>query len=185
MSLAWEANDLYGGGRQAAQIKDPRLQAAYMDLLYGDPATRMTLGFNIARYNIAGGDDPVHTHMRPDARMEGYQSGPGAAFDWTRGPESLIPELVLHRQSNVYTMMSLYTMIDRANCMRTNIEIDDELLSQAMTATGLATKRATVEEGLRLLVRLRKQTKALTELKGSGWEGDLGEMRQGRPSRRS
>ncbi len=76
-------------------------------------------------------------------------------------------------------------MIDRAFAMRTNIEIDDELLSQAMTATGLATKRATVEEGLRLLVRLRKQTKALAELKALGWEGDLGEMRQGRPPRRS
>ena len=34
--------------------------------------------------------------------------------------------------------------------MRANIEIDDELLSQAMMATGLSTKRATVEEGLRL-----------------------------------
>ena len=69
--------------------------------------------------------------------------------------------------------------------MRTNIEIDDELLSQAMRATGLSTKRATVEEGLRLLVRVRKQAKALRELKGLGWEGDLDEMRQGRPSRRS
>jgi Arc/MetJ family transcription regulator len=69
--------------------------------------------------------------------------------------------------------------------MRTNIEIDDELLSQAMTATGLATKRAPVEEGLRLLVGLRKQTKALTELKGLGWEGDLGDIRQGRPPSRS
>ena len=48
--------------------------------------------------------------------------------------------------------------------MRTNIEIDDELLSQAMTATGLSTKRATVEEGLRLLVRVREQTRALAEL---------------------
>jgi Arc/MetJ family transcription regulator len=69
--------------------------------------------------------------------------------------------------------------------MRTNIEIDDKLLSQAMAATGLSTKRATVEEGLRLLVRVRKQAKALTELKGLGWEGDLDEMRQGRPPRRS
>ncbi len=69
--------------------------------------------------------------------------------------------------------------------MRTNIEIDDELLSQAMKATGLSTKRATVEEGLRLLVRVRKQAKALAELKGLGWEGDLDEMRQGRPPRRS
>jgi O-glycosyl hydrolase len=84
MSLAWEANDLYGGGRRAAQIKDPAQQSAYMDLLFGDPTTRLTLGFNIARYNIGGGDDPTHTHMRPDAQMEGYQPGPDAAFDWNR-----------------------------------------------------------------------------------------------------
>jgi Arc/MetJ family transcription regulator len=67
--------------------------------------------------------------------------------------------------------------------MRTNIEIDDELLSRAMTASGLPTKRATVEEGLRLLVR--GQVEALTQLKGLGWEGDLDEMRQGRPPARS
>ena len=65
--------------------------------------------------------------------------------------------------------------------MRTNIEIDDELLQQAMTAAGLSTKRATVEEGLRLLVRVRKQAEALVELKGLGWESDLDEIRQGRP----
>lgn len=64
--------------------------------------------------------------------------------------------------------------------MRTNIEIDDALLSRAMKSSGLATKRATVEEGLRLLVRLRNQTKALAELKGLGWDGDLDDMRQGR-----
>jgi Arc/MetJ family transcription regulator len=64
--------------------------------------------------------------------------------------------------------------------MRTNIEIDDKLLTQAMKATGLSTKRATVEEGLRLLVRMRKQVKALANLEGLGWEGDLDEMREGR-----
>lgn len=69
--------------------------------------------------------------------------------------------------------------------MRTNIEIDDELLAQAMKAAGLSTKRATVEEGLRLLVRVRGQAKALAELKGLGWEGDLDEMRRGRRPRRS
>jgi Arc/MetJ family transcription regulator len=69
--------------------------------------------------------------------------------------------------------------------MRTNIDIDDELLSQAMAAAGLSTKRATVEEGLRLLVRVRKQAKALAELKGLGWEGDLDDMRRGRLPRRS
>ena len=84
MSLAWEANDVYGGGRQPAQIRDPDVQNQYMDLLYGDPALRLTLGFNIARYNIAGGDDPTHKHMRADAQMEGFQTGPNAPFDWTR-----------------------------------------------------------------------------------------------------
>jgi len=64
--------------------------------------------------------------------------------------------------------------------MRTNIEIDDKLLSSAMAASGQTTKRATVEEGLRLLVRIRKQAKALADVKGLGWEGDLDKMRQGR-----
>jgi Arc/MetJ family transcription regulator len=68
--------------------------------------------------------------------------------------------------------------------MRTNIEINDELLSEAMAAAGLPTKRATVEEGLRLLVRVRRQTGALQDLKGLGWEGNLDQMRQGRSHRR-
>jgi Arc/MetJ family transcription regulator len=67
--------------------------------------------------------------------------------------------------------------------MRTNIEIDDELMAEALRVTGLPTKRAVVEEGLRLMVRLRKQAQALRALKGLGWEGDLDEMRQDRPSR--
>lgn len=65
--------------------------------------------------------------------------------------------------------------------MRTNIDIDDNLLSRAMAASGHKTKRATVEEGLRLLVQVRRQVKALAQLKGLGWMGDLNEMRQGRP----
>jgi len=84
MSLAWEANDLYGGARQPARITDPAIQGHYMDLLFGDPAKDLTLGFTIARYNIGGGDDPSHHHMRPDAQMEGFQPAAGAAFDWSR-----------------------------------------------------------------------------------------------------
>jgi Arc/MetJ family transcription regulator len=69
--------------------------------------------------------------------------------------------------------------------MRTNIEIDDALLSQAMTATGLPTKRATVEAGLQMLVRMRKQARAFADLQGLGWEDDLDTMRQGRISETS
>ncbi len=41
--------------------------------------------------------------------------------------------------------------------MRTNIEIDDKLMKQAMKASGTATKKAAVEAGLALLVRSHAQ----------------------------
>ncbi len=64
--------------------------------------------------------------------------------------------------------------------MRTNIEIDDTLMRKAMGATGLKTKRGVVEEGLRLLVRLKQQEK-MREVRGKvRWEGDLNQMRLGR-----
>jgi Arc/MetJ family transcription regulator len=69
--------------------------------------------------------------------------------------------------------------------MRTNIEIDDELMDEALKLTGLPTKRAVVEEGLRLMVRLRKQARALKSLQGLGWEGDLDAMRRDPSSRPS
>ncbi|MCV9940556.1 type II toxin-antitoxin system VapB family antitoxin [Boseaceae bacterium BT-24-1] len=61
--------------------------------------------------------------------------------------------------------------------MRTNIELDDDLLAEAMKATGLPTKRATVEEALRKLVQQHRQRQALKELDGLGWDGDLDAMR--------
>jgi Arc/MetJ family transcription regulator len=64
--------------------------------------------------------------------------------------------------------------------MRTNIDLDDELLSEAMLATGLSTKRATVEEALRSLVRMYRQRAAIKEMAGLGWEGDLDVMRRSR-----
>ena len=64
--------------------------------------------------------------------------------------------------------------------MRTNIEIDDQLLAEAMAATGATTKRATVEAALRTVIRMHKQVAALERLKGIGWEGDLDAMREGR-----
>jgi Arc/MetJ family transcription regulator len=41
--------------------------------------------------------------------------------------------------------------------MRTNIEIDDELIQRALRVSGLKTKRAVVEAGLRMLLRLKRQ----------------------------
>ena len=49
--------------------------------------------------------------------------------------------------------------------MRTNIEISDELIQEALRVSGLKTKRAVVEEGLKTLVRVKRQMKIL-ELAG-------------------
>ena len=62
--------------------------------------------------------------------------------------------------------------------MRTNIEIDDKLMSEAIKLTGLTTKREVVDTALRELLRLRRQS-ALKKLKGKfRWEGDLDAMRR-------
>jgi Arc/MetJ family transcription regulator len=64
--------------------------------------------------------------------------------------------------------------------MRTNIDIDDALMRQAMRSSGAPTKRAAVEEGLRLLIRTRGQ-RGVRRLRGSvAWEGDLERSRRGR-----
>ena len=63
--------------------------------------------------------------------------------------------------------------------MRTNIVIDDSLMSEALKTTGLKTKKEAVEQGLRLLVKRNKQ-QSLRQLRGKlSWEGDLNEMRGG------
>lgn len=63
---------------------------------------------------------------------------------------------------------------------RTNVVIDDALIRKAMKATGLQTKKAVIEAGLRLLVDIQAQS-GLRSLRGMvKWEGNLDEMRRGR-----
>jgi Arc/MetJ family transcription regulator len=64
--------------------------------------------------------------------------------------------------------------------VRTNIDIDDALLDEARRAAGLRTKKETVEEGLRLLVRLKEQEEILGLAGKVRWEGDLDRSRRGR-----
>jgi Arc/MetJ family transcription regulator len=64
--------------------------------------------------------------------------------------------------------------------MRTNIEIDDEVLRQAMRSTGAQSKEAAVEAGLRLLVETHDQT-GIRRLRGKvQWRGNLKPLRRGR-----
>lgn len=65
-------------------------------------------------------------------------------------------------------------------CMRTNIEIDDDLMDEAQRLTGIPTKREAVDFALRELVA-RHRRLGLLELRGRvHWEGDLAASRQGR-----
>lgn len=64
---------------------------------------------------------------------------------------------------------------------RTNIELDDVLVARVMRRYGLRTKRAAVDLALRRLdVDPMSPDEALS-LRGSGWEGDLDELRAGLP----
>jgi Arc/MetJ family transcription regulator len=64
--------------------------------------------------------------------------------------------------------------------MRTNIDIDDNLMRQAMRHGGTRTKKATVEAALRLFVEMRLQG-GIRRLRGKvKWKGNLEESRRGR-----
>ena len=63
---------------------------------------------------------------------------------------------------------------------RTNIELDDKLVKEAMIITHYKTKRELVNTALAELVK-RLKRKSILKLAGSGcWEGDLEKMRRGR-----
>jgi Arc/MetJ family transcription regulator len=62
--------------------------------------------------------------------------------------------------------------------VRTNIEIDDKLLAEAMRARGFGTKRATVVAGLRLLIRT-KAYRDILALRGKiHWVGNVDTLRK-------
>jgi Arc/MetJ family transcription regulator len=64
--------------------------------------------------------------------------------------------------------------------MRTNVVIDDELMSAALKVSGLPSKRAVIEEALRRFVQLKQQSQ-VRKLKGKiAWDGDLDAMRTDR-----
>lgn len=64
--------------------------------------------------------------------------------------------------------------------MRTNIEIDDDVLREAQRLLGTRTKKETVDLALRELVARHRRLGVL-ELRGRvRWEGDLARSRRGR-----
>ena len=68
----------------------------------------------------------------------------------------------------------------RGRELRTNIDIDDRLMSQAMRRSGARTKKAAVEAGLRLLAQTHAQG-SIRRLRGKvQWEGDLSQSQASR-----
>lgn len=66
--------------------------------------------------------------------------------------------------------------------MRTNIEIDDTLMAQAMQAGGYTTKRETVEAALKVLAQRKRAYAALLAMGGTvDWQGDLDAWRTDKP----
>ena len=62
--------------------------------------------------------------------------------------------------------------------MRTNIDIDDKLMNATIKATGLRTKKETVELALQTLLRLKKQENIKSYRGKLDWTGDLDDMRK-------
>ena len=62
---------------------------------------------------------------------------------------------------------------------RTNIDIDEDLVRKAMAIHGLKTKREVVDLALRTLVGNPMSIEEALAMEGSGWHGDLDEMRRG------
>jgi Arc/MetJ family transcription regulator len=61
--------------------------------------------------------------------------------------------------------------------MRTNIVIDDKLISEAIKATGASSKKEAVELGLKALVQLKRQ-ESIRGMRGKlKWRDDLDRMR--------
>ncbi len=67
--------------------------------------------------------------------------------------------------------------------MRVRIEIDDELMRQAMAVSGHSTKKATIEAALRLLVEARGQKRIREAFGKLPWDDDLETMRLGQATR--
>jgi len=64
--------------------------------------------------------------------------------------------------------------------VRTNIVIDDKLMRDVLRTTGMKTKREAVEEGLRILLRLKNQEEIRKARGKLVWSGNLDEMRTDR-----
>ncbi len=61
--------------------------------------------------------------------------------------------------------------------MRTNVVLDDDLMRTALELSGFETKKKAIEEGLKLLIQLNRQSQIRKYRGKLRWTGNLDEMR--------
>src|SRR5688572_16221466 len=94
------------------------------------------------------------------------------AVSRTEARQSVVNRIEALPRIDVYT-----TIRESYTYMRTNIDIDDRLMRQALRSSDARTKRAVVEEALRLLIQTKGQ-REICRLRGKiRWEGDRGASR--------
>src|SRR5437764_4664483 len=113
---------------------------------------------------------PISPCPRPARRMPrsvsllSLRAGPHCAMCWEKPASDKGLKAVCEQPClQEFTTRSCVYYYERytATQMRTNIEIDDELIREALDVSGLKTKRAAVEAGLRAVIRLNKRKKIL------------------------
>jgi Arc/MetJ family transcription regulator len=77
-------------------------------------------------------------------------------------------------------IVSVYARCDGMQPMRTNIEIDDALMAEAQKAAGNRSKKQTVEQALRLMIRLRGQQEVDGAFGKYRWRCSPARSRKGR-----
>ena len=73
-------------------------------------------------------------------------------------------------------------MVYRTCMSRINVDIDDAACAEVMRRYRLTTKREAINYALRVLAAEPLSVDDARRLRGSGWEGDLDELRAGRTS---
>jgi Arc/MetJ family transcription regulator len=70
-------------------------------------------------------------------------------------------------------------MVYALHMARTNVDVDEKLIARVMRRYGLRTKRATIDLALRRLDLEPMSREEALAIRGSGWDGDLDDLRSG------
>ena len=94
------------------------------------------------------------------------------------GEGGMSPNTILASGGRGRTHSNTPAMVYPLHMSRTNVDLDDELVERVMTLYSLPTKRAAIDFALRQLDLKPMSREEALAMQGTGWEGDLDEMRR-------